>query len=90
MSSKIFTSDDIMNIQYGIGTGFGSIERAYYMGVNTYFGPRRTNRAHATSKYGPGNIGFKLNIIDRHVVLQKNSSYREKTGTSGSRSNFFF
>ena len=40
----IFTSNDIMNIQGVIGKVFGPIERAYSMGGNAYFGPRRTNR----------------------------------------------
>ena len=43
-----------MNIQDGIGKGFGYRERAYYMGVNASFGTRRTNRPHATPNYGPG------------------------------------
>ena len=40
-SKTIFTSNNVMNIQYGIGGVFGSIERAYSMGVNEYFGPKR-------------------------------------------------
>ena len=38
---KIFTSDDVMNIQYGIGKVFGSRERAYSMGVNDFLVPDR-------------------------------------------------
>ena len=45
---SIFTSNDVMNIQDGIGEGFGDIERVYYIDVNNYFGPRRTNIPHAT------------------------------------------
>ena len=64
----IFTSNDVMNIQDRIGKGFGSRERAYSMGVNTYFG---TNRPHATPNYGPRNISLKLIITDRHIFFQK-------------------
>ena len=44
----IFTHNYVINIQYGIGKVFGSREIAYYVGVNDYFGPRRTNIPHAT------------------------------------------
>ena len=40
-----------MNIQDAIGKGFGSIERSYYIGVNDYFGLRRTNIPHVTPNY---------------------------------------
>ena len=33
----IFTSNDVMNIQYAIGKEFGSIERSYYIGVDAFF-----------------------------------------------------
>ena len=51
--------------------GFGSRERAYYMGVNDYFGRRRTNRPHETTYYGPRKNKFELIITDRHIFLQK-------------------
>ena len=51
---KIFTYNYVMNIQDGIGKGFGSRERAYYMGVNIYSVPRQTNRPHETPNNGPG------------------------------------
>ena len=54
----IFTSNDIMNIQDGIGKRFRSIKRTYYIGINADFGPRRINRPHATPNYGPGNISL--------------------------------
>ena len=60
-----------MNIQYGIGKWFRYIEIAYSIVVNAYFGPRRTNRPHTTPNYGPENLGLKLIIIDRHIILQK-------------------
>ena len=39
--------------------------------VNCYFGPITTNRPHATPNYGPGNLGLKFIITDRHIFLQK-------------------
>ena len=45
-----FTSYDVMNIQYAIGKVFGSIEIAYYIWVNDYFCPRRTNIPHEITK----------------------------------------
>ena len=50
----ISTSNDVMKIQNGIGKGFGSIEIAYSMGVNAYFGPIHSNRPHTTPNHGPG------------------------------------
>ena len=35
----IFTSNDAMNIQDGIGKVFASRERSYSMVMNDYFGP---------------------------------------------------
>ena len=35
----IFTSNDVVIIQYRIGKGFGSIEISLSMEVNDYFGP---------------------------------------------------
>ena len=56
----IFNSNNIMNIQYTIGKGFGYRERADYMGVNDYFGPMITNIPHATPNYGPGKSIFGI------------------------------
>ena len=50
----ILTSNGVMNIQYGIGKGFGSRERAYYTGVNYCCGPRQTNIPHSEPNYGHG------------------------------------
>ena len=55
----IFTHKYVMNIQYGIDKGFRSREIAYSMGVNAYFGPRRTNRPHSTPNYEPGKSKFE-------------------------------
>ena len=49
-----------MNIQYGICKKFGSRERAYYTGVNYYFGPRQTNRPHETLNCGPVKSYFEV------------------------------
>ena len=62
----IFTSNYVMNIHDGIGKVFGSIERAYSMGANAYFGPRSTNRPHATSNYEPGKSKFEVDYY-RHT-----------------------
>ena len=53
---SIFTSNDVMNIQYGIREGFGDRERVYYIDVNNHFGPRRTNIKYAIPNYVPVNI----------------------------------
>ena len=50
-----------MNIQNGIGKGFGSRERAYSLVVNAYFGSKKINRPHTTPKYGPGKSKFEVN-----------------------------
>ena len=47
------------------------------MGVNSYFVHRITDRPHATPNYRPRNQSLKLIIIDRHVFLLKNISYKE-------------
>ena len=49
----IITSNDVINIQDGIGKGIGFREKSYSMGINAYFGPIQTHRSHATSNYGP-------------------------------------
>ena len=67
----IFTSNDDINIQDVIDKGFGFRERAYSMVVNAYFGPRGTHIPHATPKYAPGKLSFKLIIIDRNIFLHK-------------------
>ena len=56
--SIVFTYDDVINMQVFIGKGFGYRERSLFMGVNSCFGPRRTNIPHATPNYGPGQSKF--------------------------------
>ena len=55
----IFTSNDVMNIQYEIGKGFGCRERSYYMGLNASFCPIRKNIPHAPPNYGPERSKFE-------------------------------
>ena len=49
-----------MNIQYGVGKVSGSRERAYSMGVNAYFGTRRTNMTHDIPNYGIVKYKFEV------------------------------
>ena len=48
----IFTYNYVLNIQDAIRKIFGSREREFSMEVNAYFGPKWTNRLHATPSYG--------------------------------------
>ena len=50
----IFTSNDVMNIQYAIEEVFRSWEISYSMGENAYFGPRRKYIPHEKPAYRPG------------------------------------
>ena len=61
----ILTSNYATNIKYSIEKWFGSRERVYYIGVNDYFGPRRTNRPHATPNYRPGKYKCEIDYY-RH------------------------
>ena len=60
------------------------------MGVNNYFGPRWTNRPHATPNYRPVKAKVKFIITDRQIVLQKNISYKKKTRKFRPISNVLF
>ena len=71
-----------MKISYVIGKGIGYREIAYYMGVNGYFPPIRTNRPHATPNYVTCKSRFELIIKDRHIFPQK-------TGKPSSTSNIY-
>ena len=68
----IFTSNDVINIQYGIGKGFGYRERAYSLGEIAYFGLNGSieHMQHLTMDLE--NISLKLIIIDRHIFIHKN------------------
>ena len=56
----ILTSNDVMNIQNRFCKDFGSREISYSMKVNDYFGPRLTDRLHATPNYGPETSNFEV------------------------------
>ena len=71
-SETIFTYNDVINILYGIGNGFGYRERAYSLGVNDYFGPRQTNIPHKTHNYRPGKSKLEVDYY------RQTYSYTEK------------
>ena len=54
------------------------------MGVNAYFGPRRTNRPHKTPNYVPGIYKFEVDY-HRHIYCspEKLSRIRKKLEKSG-------
>ena len=56
----IFDYDDVLNIQYFIGKGFGYRDREWSMVVNAYFCPIRTNIPHVTPYYGPGKSNLYI------------------------------
>ena len=74
----ILTSNDVMNIQYGIGKRFRSRERAYYMGANDYFGPIRNNRPHATPNYNTGKYKFEVDYYRQIYCSPKKKLISEK------------
>ena len=67
-----------MNIQYAIGKGFGCIEIVYYIVVNAYFGPRRTNIPHATPNYGPWEYKFEIDYSRQTCFSRKMAHIWEK------------
>ena len=75
----IFTSIGAINIQYGIGNVFGSIERAYSMGVNYYFGPIWKYILHAKPNNGPEKFKFEVYYYrQEYMFLQKDWLVSEK------------
>ena len=67
-----------MNIQDRIVKVFVSIERAYHMVVNYYFGPRRTNIPHATPNYVPVKSKFEVDYcIQTHCSPEKVARIRK-------------
>ena len=61
------TSNDVSNIKYAIGKGFGYQERVYSMRVNDYVCRRRTNRPHETPNYEPGKSKFEMDYYTTHI-----------------------
>ena len=49
-----------MYIQYFIEKGFGSREIVFFLGIHSYFGPRRTNRPYAKPNYGTEQSKFEI------------------------------
>ena len=68
----IFNYNDVMNIKDYIGKGFGSQERAYYMGVDAYFfsGEKIDHMQHLTMYLE--NKSLEFIITYRYIVFQKN------------------
>ena len=56
----IFTSNDVMKTQYVIVKVFEYREKSYSMRVNAYYGPRQTNRPHATPNYRHEKSNFEV------------------------------
>ena len=79
----IFTSEDVLNIQYAIGKGFGYRERTFSMGVNYYFGPIRTNRPHASPNYETGQPKFEIDYYRQKYFSPENDSYMRKVEKEG-------
>ena len=79
-----------MNIQDGICNGYGSRERAYSMGVNDYFVPRRTNRPHATPNYGPVKSKFEVGYYRQTYFSPEKLLILEKNDKRSSRGNVLF
>ena len=89
-SETIFTSNDDMNIQNGIGKKFGYIERAYFMGVIAYFGPRQTNIPHATPNYRHGKSKFEVDYYRQTYFSSEKLAHIRKNWKNRSRSNVLF
>ena len=59
------------------------------MGVNANFGPIRTNRPHATPKYGPGKSKFEVGYYrqtycspEKYFISEKNVKRRSRSNAS--------
>ena len=80
----IFTSNDVMNILDVIENGFESRERSYFMVLNDYFGPIKTNIPHATPNYGPGTYNFEVDYYrQKYFSPEKVAHIRKKLKESG-------
>ena len=76
----IFTSDDVLNIQDAIGKGFGSRERALYMGIKyiLVLEEQKYHNQHPTTDLV--NQMLKLIITDINISPLKIVSYTRKFG----------
>ena len=76
----IFTSDNVMNIQYAIVKGFNYREVALYMRRHFYFDPIRTNIPHAAPSYGTGRSNFENNYYRQiFCILEKRAHIQVKS-----------
>jgi len=50
----VFSMKDVDDMHDAVGGGFGPRDRCYSLGINAYFGPRRSARPHPTPSQGPG------------------------------------
>ena len=68
----IFASNDVKNIQDGIGRVIGYREISYPKRVTAYVGPRHPNRPNAKHNCGPGNLHSSLQPdIKRKMEAEK-------------------
>ena len=86
----MFTSNDIMNIKYGIDKEFGSRERSYYIRVNDYFCRRQNNISHSIPNYGPGKSNFVIDSCRQTYFSPEKVSQIRKPGKIRLKINVFF
>ena len=86
----MLTSNDVMNIQYEIGKGFGCRERSYYMGLNASFCPIRKNIPHAPPNYGHGKSMFEVDYYRQTYFSPEKLLILEKNDKRSSRGNVLF
>ena len=64
------------------------------MGLNAYFGPRRTNRPHGTPNYGPGKSNFEINYYRQTYCFPEELAHiqitLEKSGKEVMHSSKYF
>ena len=85
----IFTYNDVMNVQYVLVQGFGSREIEHSMGINAYFGPRRTNRPHATPNYGTRKSRFEVDYYRKTYFSPEKVAHNRKICKNKSIINLF-
>ena len=59
-SKIIFTNNDEIKFHNYVGEDFCPRVFTHNVGVNTYFGTRRTNRPHPKPRYGLGNTKYNM------------------------------
>ena len=73
-----FTHNDIMKIHNYVGVDFGPRVCTHNVGVNTYFGARRTNRTLPEPNYGLGNKNIIWAITRKVNVVHKTWKFKDK------------